>query len=388
VRNEEDAVADYVRYYLGSLVVLAGIAGFLAGGYWVWAGAGTFFVLAALDAVSKPDHAVRRIRHPRLADVPLYLHCALMVALYGAFAWRMGSGIGVEGTLPQAVAIAGALASLVWLNAVPNVPVAHELMHRKDPLSRGLAKLVSACFADAHRDIPHVYTHHIHFDTEADADYAPRGITVYPFMWRCTLRNFRELLEAARKRRAATGAALWSPRNLLFWEVALLAVFPVGAALIGGWLAGAVVLAAQVSSKFFLEALNYLQHYGLVRVPGTPAQRHHTWNHLTWLDRAIGYEITTHVDHHVDPDLRFDRLVPHPDAPQMPNLFVCAMSAFVPPLWFRYVAMPRLREWDLHHATPAEQALARAANRAAGWPDWLDEEAPPAPGSASAAQAA
>ena len=33
----------------------------------------------------------------------------------------------------------------------------------------------------------------------------------------------------------------------------------------------------------------------------------------------------------------------------------------------------RLRDWDLHHATPAERELAREANRKAGWPDWLAE---------------
>lgn len=364
---------DYLRYYINSLVVLAGIAGFLLGGYWMWAGLGTFFVLAGLDFMSKPDHSVRNFRYPRLADVPLYLHCVLMIALYAAFAWRVQAGAGVSGSGPVLLAMTGAVLSLIWLNAVPNVPVAHELMHRKDTLSRWLAKVISACFGDAHRDIPHVYTHHIHFDTDVDPDYAPRGTTVYPFMWRCTLQNFREMVEAARKRKQSTGAALWSPRNLLFWEVALLLAFPVGAALIGGWLAGALVLLAQVISKFFLEALNYLQHYGLVRVPGTPTQRHHTWNHLTWIDRTVGFEITTHVDHHVDPDLRFDQLVPHPDAPQMPNLFVCAVSAFIPPLWFGKIAMPRLREWDLHHASPQERELAREANRRAGWPDWCAE---------------
>lgn len=144
-------MTDYLRYYLCSLVVLAGVTGFVLGGWWMWAGVGTFFVLAGLDAVSRPDYSVRRFRHPRLADLPLYLHCVLMVALYGAFAWRMRVGLSVEGTVPTLLVLAGAVASLVWLNAVPNVPVAHELMHRKDWFSRGLAKLISAMFADAHR---------------------------------------------------------------------------------------------------------------------------------------------------------------------------------------------------------------------------------------------
>jgi alkane 1-monooxygenase len=373
-------VTDYLRYYLCSLVVLAGVMGFVLGGWWMWAGVGTFFVLAGLDAVSRPDYSVRRFRHPRLADLPLYLHCLLMVALYGAFAWRMRTGLGVEGPVPTALVLVGAVASLVWLNAVPNVPVAHELMHRKDWLSRGLAKFISAMFADAHRDIPHLYTHHIHFDTDADADYAPRGSSVYPFMWRCTRRNFEELLIAARKRQAVTGAALWSPRNFLFWEFALLLSIPLAVGLYGGVLAGVLTLTAQITSKFFLEALNYLQHYGLVRVPGSPTRLHHTWNHLTWIDRTIGYEITTHVDHHVDPDLRFDQLVPHPEAPQMPNLFVCAVSAFIPPLWFGRIAKPLLKDWDLRFASPQERQIAREANRKAGWPDWLagqDEGAVP-----------
>jgi toluene methyl-monooxygenase len=367
-------MTDYLRYYLCSLMVLAGIVGFLLGGWWMWAGLGTFFVLAGLDMLSRPDFSVRRFRYPRLADVPLYLHGALMVALYAAFAWRMHAGVGVDGAGQQALVLAGAVASLVWLNAVPNVPIAHELMHRKEPLARGLAKVMCAFFADAHRDIPHLYTHHIHFDTETDADYAPRGTSVYPFMWRCTKRNFEELLIAARKRRDVTGAALWSPRNFLFWEFAV----PLAVGLYGGLLAGALTLLAQVAAKFFLEALNYIQHYGLVRVPGSPTRLHHTWNHLTWLDRTIGFEITTHVDHHIDPDLRFDQLVPHPDAPQMPNLFVCAVSAFIPPLWFRHIAKPLLKDWDLRFASPQEQQIAREANRKAGWPDWLEGHPPQA----------
>ena len=87
---------DYLRYYLCSLMVLVGIAGFVAGGWWMLAGLGTFFVLAAVAQMSPRDHQPRRFRYPLLADVPLYLHGALMVALYGAFAWRMHAGVGVE----------------------------------------------------------------------------------------------------------------------------------------------------------------------------------------------------------------------------------------------------------------------------------------------------
>ena len=58
------------------------------------------------------------------------------------------------------------------------------------------------------------------------------------------------------------------------------------------------------------------------------------------------------------------------------------IAAFFPPIWNR-VIQPRLKDWDLNHANADERALAREANRRAGWPDWLGE----APG-VSAAQAA
>jgi alkane 1-monooxygenase len=48
------------------------------------------------------------------------------------------------------------------------------------------------------------------------------------------------------------------------------------------------------------------------------------------------------------------------------------MVGMIPPLWFRYIAMPRLRDWDQRFASTEERELARAANARAGWPDWFE----------------
>ncbi len=367
-------MVDYLRYYVVSLMMVAGIAGFMMGGYWMWAGIGTYAVLFVLALLAGPDHRLRSIKHPWLADIPLYLHMLLLMALYAVFAWRVGTDVGVAPGWPMVVALVGGIASLVWLSVAPNVPVAHELMHRRDIFSRGLAKLMCAFFADPHRDIPHTDTHHLHFDTPEDADTAYRGENVYSFMWRCTKHNYKTLWANERKSRLATGTPFFSVKNTVLWEVGLTLAIPLCAALIGGWFAAFLVFVAQIISKFALEALNYLQHYGLVRVPGSAVEVQHTWNHLNWWDRVVGYEITNHIDHHRDGFLRFDQLRPHPDAPQMPNIFVCAISAFIPPLWFKAIAMPRLKNWDLRFASASERTLAREANRRAGWPDWLADD--------------
>ncbi|TAJ18421.1 MAG: xylene monooxygenase, partial [Rugosibacter sp.] len=61
---------DYLRYYVVSLMLIIGIAGFAAGGYWMWAGIGTYPVLFVLALFSGRDYQLRKIRHPMLADIP------------------------------------------------------------------------------------------------------------------------------------------------------------------------------------------------------------------------------------------------------------------------------------------------------------------------------
>lgn len=365
---------DYLRYYIVTLMVLIGIAGFVVGGYGMYAGIATYVVLFVLALFSGRDFKQRKKINPMIADIPLYLHLVLMFALFGAFAWRVGVGIDVPEGWPTVLAIIGGMAGLIWLSVAPNVPIAHELMHRRDGFSRGVAMLMCAFFADPNRDVPHLTVHHLDFDTPADGDTAYRGENAYTFMWRCTVHNYQMLWTNEKKRRDALGAPFFSMKNMIIWEVLLTALIPLGAFFLGGWQAAALVFATQILGKFILEALNYLQHYGLIRVPGAPVEVQHTWNHLNWWDRVVGFEITNHIDHHRDGFMRFDELRPHPDAPQMPNIFVCAISAFIPPLWFKFIAMPRLKHWDLNFASPAEREIAREANRRAGWPDWLAEE--------------
>ena len=144
---------------------------------------------------------------------------------------------------------------------------------------------------------------------------------------------------------------------------------------VGGPIAAVAVGTGVLFSRALIEAFNYYQHYGIVRVVGTPYDRRHLWNHLSPIGRIVAFEITNHADHHMDPYASYHDLVPHVAGPQMPSIFLCFLTGIVPPLWFRWIAMPRLKDWDLRFATPEERALAAEANRRAGWKDWIAEEA-------------
>lgn len=362
---------DYLRYYLGPCCVGIGILGFLAGGSWLWLGFSTYFVLAVADILLPRDIAVRTVKQPLWADLSLYLHAGLLPILYVAFTVRAMTDGGVGSW--SGFQIAGAIISLGWLSAVPNLPIQHELLHRRNRLARLAAFTLGGLYGDPLRNVAHTQNHHLNLGTPADTDTARRGETMYTFPWRASLGSYKEALESEKARLDRLEASFWHPANRWLQGVAFLVGLFATIALVAGAGAAFVAFAGIVVAKVLVEAFNYYQHYGLVRVPGTPYDRRHLWNHLQPVARAVAVEITNHSDHHMDSYRPFYRLEPDVDGPQMPSIFLCFMLGLFPPLWFRFVAKPRLEAWDKHFATEGERELARQANAAAGWPDWLGE---------------
>ncbi len=362
---------DYLRYYLGAGIVCAGIAGFSLGGYWVWSGFATYLILLLIDLVLKPDLRPRQINMPWLADIPLYLHLFLMVALYGAF-FHWASFVTENGSIPV-INIIGAVLSLGWLGAVPNLPINHELMHRRNPLARTFATILGTFYMDPTRDVAHVHTHHIHLGTPKDSDTARRGETIYTFAFRATIGSFKDFIEIEKSLCEKKNQSFFSPIGRFFRAILQVSLL-IGLA---GWFGGAIAILISIlaifTAKMFVEAFNYFQHYGLVRVEGTPYDSQHIWNHLTPINRMIAFEITNHNDHHMDAFAPYYTLQPHPAGPQMPSILLCFLAGLVPPIWFKYIAKPRLKNWDFEHATNGEKKLAQEANRKAGWPDWISE---------------
>jgi hypothetical protein len=235
-----------------------------------------------------------------------------------------------------------------------------------------MSQILNTFFGDPNRDVAHVKTHHLHLDTPLDSDTARRGETVYTFAFRATWGSYQDAFESEAKRLKRSGRSPWHWTNRTYQQIVLLLLLPALCFPFAGWPASLLCAASMLACKLFLEALNYFQHYGLVRLPGSPIQKHHAWNHLGAIIRPVGIEITNHINHHLDGYTKFYDLQPETEAPQMPSLFLCFMTGLIPPLWFALIAKPRLEDWDRRFATPAERKLAMEANQRAGWPLWVD----------------
>lgn len=358
---------DYLRYYIGPFTQVAALAGLVAGGHAVWIALAWLPVLAVLDTLLQPDLRPRQMKSQAWAYVPVWMSCLLGPAMYVALAWSLGHHE------LSALQIAGAIVGTAWMSVLPLVPASHELYHARGAIGRTVGRYAQVCFLDPTRMEAHVVGHHLDVGTREDTDTAARGETLYSFAPRAVLlstiaaqRIMGDALERRGKGRWSIGHPLWRAllaqvlfQSLLGW--------------VGGWPAVAAALAAMVIARFWVETFNYFQHYGQVRVSGTPIERHHVWNHFGPLGRACAFEITNHADHHLNSYAPYFALKPHADSVRMPSVFVCFFAALVPSVWFERIIKPGLKEWDLKYASPAERRLAAEQNRAAGWEQWLPE---------------
>ena len=310
---------DYLRYYLGPLCVAIGISGFILGNNYLWLGFATYFVVAVFDILLPRDLANRSIDNEFLAELPLYIHVGLMITLYGAFTWRAAFDGGAWQW--SSVQMLGATASLTWLSAVPNLPIQHELLHHRDRFSRACAFLLGALYGDPVRGLPHLHGHHIHLGTPQDHDTARRGETMYTFPFRATWGSYSDAWRVESQRLEKYAKNKWTLANRCLQAIALEVIILGIIGIAAGAMAMLIALLAIGGAKLLIEAFNYYQHYGLLRVPGTQYDRRHLWNHLQPIARAMAVEITNHSDHHMDGYKPFYKLQPDVAGPQMPSVF-------------------------------------------------------------------
>ena len=90
-----------------------------------------------------------------------------------------------------------------------------------------------------------------------------------------------------------------------------------------------------------LEAVNYIEHYGIVRneIGNGRYERvnpTHSWNSNYLVTNFYLFQLQRHSDHHANASRRYQVLRHFDESPQMPTGYPGMMLlALVPPLWFR-----------------------------------------------------
>ncbi len=223
------------------------------------------------------------------------------------------------------------------------ITFAHELGHSRSRADRLAAWLLMSSVCYAHFMVEHYRGHHPRAATFEDPASARAGESLWRFLPRTLAGSWASAwaLEAQQLRQLQRG---WMRSPLLWASVAQVAWL----ALITAWLGPLALLFWIVQSAyavFLLEAINYIEHYGLQRsVQGgrrEPFGMQHAWNADHVLTNSLVANLQRHSDHHMHAWKPYAELEPLP-GPQLPTGYAgCLFLASVPPLWFRAMR-PRL----------------------------------------------
>lgn len=232
---------------------------------------------------------------------------------------------------------------------------AHELVHRKwGSVSHTIGRWLLSFSFDSNFAIEHVWGHHLNIATPADPASAPRGRNVYQHIWISTIDGNISAWNIEQKRLAQKQSSVWSLNNRCIRGY-LMSIFVLAAAfLLGGWAGLGIVVASGVWAKMLLEIVNYMEHYGIVRVPGKVISTRHSWNTNNRISSWSLFNLTRHSHHHANARVQFQNLKPNHDAPKMLSGYLATIVlTLIPPLWYKLMA-PKLKHWDENFASDAE----------------------------------
>jgi len=364
------------RYAAVCVLPLSALVGMLLGGWWCWLGVGAYAALyVGWDQIGAYDEAPP----PGEADAPydalLLLPVPLVLLVWGAFLLNFaGLGGRTDGLaqwlgeiMPARSAtarpghLAGAFLSYVLSISAAGTSTAHELVHRvRSGTSLFAGRALLALILDASFPIEHVYGHHRNVGTREDPATARRGESVYRFVVRSTVDQYRAAWAFEQRRLLRRGQSIWSHHNRVFYGAAFIAMFAGVTAAVCGPLGLLVFLGAGLLGKASLEIINYVEHYGLIRVPGAHIRARHSWDTANPMSAAGMFNLSRHASHHLS-SKPYWQLSLEPGAPRLPGgLFLSGLIALLPPLWFHKMGR-RLARWDSEMASPDELALAAAS---------------------------
>ncbi len=205
-----------------------------------------------------------------------------------------------------------------------SIITAHELIHRRKPWERNLGRLLLCTVLQEHFFTEHLRGHHVRVGTPEDPATARFGEDYQSFYLRTVPAQFRSAWKLEKKRLGDEQMSNLDPRMLGNRIVHGLAVgwglaFWVGAA------AGLAAFVAFVLQAFFssrlLEAVNYFEHWGLMR-EGSRVRPEDSWDTHSWFTYYGLTGLSRHADHHYEQTRPFQQLRVYEDVPMLPSGYV------------------------------------------------------------------
>lgn len=300
-----------------------------------------FVLLPALEMVLPQDTSnfegqeLEKKKANKLFDWLLYLNIPVV---YGVLVFGLVQLTSHSLALYEVI---GMVLSIGIVLGVNGINVGHELGHRQKTNERFIGKALLLPSYYMHFYIEHNFGHHLHAATKEDPATAAYNQTVYSFWISSVFGQYTKAWKIQRKLLHNAGLGFLSLKNDMFWYLVIQIVYTAIIYSFFGGLGVLVAISVGIVGFLLLETVNYIEHYGLLRLK-TKSGRYervkeiHSWNSNHVLGRIVLYELTRHSDHHYKSSKKYQVLDYHDISPQMPFGYPTSMVlSLLPPLWFK-----------------------------------------------------
>ena len=236
--------------------------------------------------------------------------------------------------------IIGIILSASIVMATNGINVGHELGHRKSLIARTCSKLLYLPCQYMHFYIEHNFGHHINVATPEDPATARYKQTVYSFWITSVIRTYVSAWEIQLKLLKVSKRSFFSIKNDMVFYTLFQLSFLLFIYYNFGLYLTLLSIVMSIVSFLFLETINYVEHYGLLRKkePSGRYERvkpHHSWNSNHTIGRIVLYELTRHSDHHFKSSKKYQVLESLDECPHLPHGYPTSiLLSLIPPLWF------------------------------------------------------
>ena len=329
-----------LKYLMSYSIALFAFIGISLGGFYNYlAVIFTFVFIPVLEIIVKKsdekytdEEKINRNLDP-FFDLLLYLNIPIVFGIFFFSLEKLAHTSSVYD-------IIGIILSASIVMATNGINVGHELGHRKSIIARTCSKLLYLPCQYMHFYIEHNFGHHINVATPEDPATARYKQTVYSFWITSVIRTYISAWEIQIKLLKVSKRSFFSIKNDMVFYTLFQLAFLVFIYYNFGIFLTFLSIVMSVVSFLFLETINYVEHYGLLRKkePSGRYERvkpHHSWNSNHTIGRIVLYELTRHSDHHFKSSKKYQVLESLDECPHLPHGYPTSiLLSLIPPLWF------------------------------------------------------
>ena len=329
-----------LKYLMSYSIALMAFIGISLGGFYNYlAVVFTFIFIPILETIVKKSNEeyTQEEKESRLLDpffdLLLYLNIPIV---FGIFFFSLDK-LSFTSSVSD---IIGIILSASIVMATNGINVGHELGHRKSIIARTCSKLLYLPCQYMHFYIEHNFGHHINVATPEDPATARYKQTLYSFWITSVVRTYVSAWQIQFKLLKVSKRNFFSIKNDMVFYTFFQIIFLAFVYYNFGLYLTLLSILMSIISFLFLETINYVEHYGLLRKkePSGRYERvkpHHSWNSNHTIGRIVLYELTRHSDHHFKSSKKYQVLESLDNCPHLPFGYPTSiLLSLIPPIWF------------------------------------------------------